>query len=552
MAQGWSVNATADTITFLEAPASGTAIVVKEYATTATGVTDVWAHSAWSDENGYPAEVEFFSDRLVFAATTAEPQTLWFSKAGSYVDFGRSSPIVDDDSIAATLNARQQNAVKELAPLDKLLLFTTGGEWKTATGQDDVLSPTTIAFKPQSYNGASQIPALIIGNTALYVQNRGYVVRDIQYQFDVDGYTGGDLTVFSSHLTEGKPIAEWDYQQVPFSIVWVVREDGVLLALTYMREQEVVGWTPMEIDGVVESVCCVPEGGEDAVYISVKRTVDGQTKRYVERLASRLISDIREAKFLDSFLTYDGRNTGSTTMTATGASWNVGDQVTITASVASFASGDVGDVIVMGYAAGANARLRIVAFTDTTHVTAEIDTPITAAYQATAITDWGFARDVLSGYGHLKAREVGVLCDGFVQDPRTVATDGTVTLDEPGVLVHVGIPYVADFETLEINLPGGESPRINFKNIPQVGLIVQDTRSVRAGPDFDSLDEYESRGNDETLAAESMVGPPPLLQDAIQVHVPHSWQARGRICVRQQDPLPMGILGVLFDVEWGR
>lgn len=547
MAQGWNVNAAADQIVFLEAPANGVAIQVKEFPTTATGATDVWATGAWSDDKGYPAEVEFFSDRLIFAATPREPQTTWFSRSGAYYDYGRSTPIVDDDAIAATLNARQQNAIRELVPLDKLIMLTTGGEWRTDGGQDDVLAPTTISFKPQSYNGAAQIPALVIGNTALYIQDRGYIVRDISYQFDVDGYTGGDLTVFSSHLTEGKPIAGWAFQKTPFSVVWVVRADGVLLALTYMREQEVVGWTPMVIDGFVESVCCVPEGGEDAVYIAVRRTINGLTKRYVERMASRLIFDIRESRFLDSFLTFDGRGDGIKTMTATAATWLVGDSVTITASGATFAPGDIGDVIVMGYTAGNNARLRITGYTSATAVTAEIDTPIADSLRSVALTDWGFARDTLTGYEHLAGKTVGVLCDGFVQDQRAVSLGGVVQLDEPGVLVHVGLPYTADFETLEVNVPGAETLRLRNKLIKRVGLIVQDTRSIFAGPDFDHLDEYESR--DLTT---NPVGPPSLLQDLVEMWIQGEWANKGRVCVRQSDPLPMGILGAILDLEGGQ
>ncbi len=546
MAQGWTVNATADTITFLEAPANGVAIQVREYPTTATGATDVWATGAWSDAKGYPAEVEFFSDRLIFSSTPNEPQTNWMSKAGDYRNFGRSTPIVDDDAITATLNARQQNAIRELVPLDKLILLTTGGEWRTDGGQEDVLAPSTISFRPQSYNGAAQIPALVIGNTALYVQNRGYVVRDISYSYEVDGYTGGDLTVFSSHLTEGKPIAAWSYQQTPFSVAWVVRQDGVLLALTYMREQQVIGWTPMEIDGFVESVCCVPEGDEDAVYISVRREVNGVQKRYVERMASRLITDIREARFLDSFLTFDGRGDGTKTMTATAATWLVGDSVTVTASGATFAPGDIGDVIVMGYQAGNNARLRIIGYTSATVVTAEIDTPIADSLRNVAITDWGLARDTLTGYDHLAGRTVGVLCDGFVQDQRQVALDGTVQLDEPGVLVHVGIPYVADFETLEVNVPGAATTRMRNKIFKQMGLIVQDTRSIFAGPDFDHLDEYEPRDLNT-----NPVGPPSLLQELVVMHITGEWSSKGRVCVRQSDPLPMGLLGVIELAEFG-
>lgn len=543
--QGWSINATTDQITFLLAPPAGTNnVVVNEYGTGGRNVTDVWAIAAWSDEYGYPSEVEFFSDRLVFAGTPTQPQALWFSKAGNYRDFGRSQPIVDDDSITATINARQVNAVKDLLPLDKLIIMTTGGEWETGTGDGDVLTPTTIAFKPQTYHGSTGVPALVIGDVGLHVQRGGKVIRTLGYQFERDGYRGNDITVFSSHLFEGRQVVEWDYAQTPLSVVWAVRDDGVLLALTFMLEQEVIGWTPMEVDGDVESVCCIPEGNEDVLYAVIRRTVDGSEVRYVERLSSRTVADIREATFLDSFLTYDGRNAGATTMTASAASWLVGDEVTLTASAGTFSAGDLQDVIVLGFGAGLNVRLRITGYTSATEVTAEIDTPVPAAYRGVAVTDWGFARDAISGLGHLEGRTVGILCDGRVQDERVVSA-GAITLDEPGVLVHVGLPYTADFETLEVNLPGGETPRLNTKLIKRLGLIVKDTRSIRAGPDFDHLDEYESRSD------EDMTAPPALKQDLVEMWIQGDWSQRGRVCVRQADPLPMTILAVIPDYEFG-
>jgi len=194
MAQGWSIDPTADKIKFIEAPPApsgspppATNINVKELPSGGFGGTDVWALGAWCPAFGYPSVVEFFADRLFFANTPTDPQLTHASNTGDYYNFGRSSPIVDSDAFSFAINARQVNAVKELVPLDSLVLLTTGGEWKTSGGQDDVLTPTTIAFKPQSYNGAANMPALVIGNSGLYVQNRGYIVRDISYQFDVDG-----------------------------------------------------------------------------------------------------------------------------------------------------------------------------------------------------------------------------------------------------------------------------------------------------------------------------------------------------------------------------
>lgn len=551
MAQGWTVNASADTITFYEAPANSAAIVVKEYASATRNVTDVWALGAWSDEYGYPSEVEFFADRLVFAGTPSQPQTLWFSETGNYSSFGKSQPIEDTDSIAATINARQVNAVRDLVPLDRMVILTTGGEWKVTGGQDDVLTPSTIAFKPQTYYGTSNVPSIVIGNTALFVQNRGYTVRDLGYQFESDGYTGADLTVFSNHLLEGKPVREWAYQQVPYSVVWSVREDGVLLALTYMREQEVVGWTPMQTDGYVESVCCVPESGEDAVYVIVRREIDGVQKRYIERLASRLFTDIRDARFLDSHLSYDGRSDGSVSLYLSNlgaGGWTNGDLISISANLGAasiFTADNIGDWLYVYYGTGDDdvLRIEITEYSAGSVVRGVPAKTVPEALRTVELFDWGLAVDTITGLDHLEGKTVGVLGDGMVQAQKVV-DGGEITID-PAVVVHAGLPYTADFETLEINAQGAETLRMRNKVIKRLGLLVQDSRSIWAGADADHLSEVETR------SAEGYQAPPELQTGLVEADISGSLVEDGRVYVQQRDPLPLSIIGVIPDVVIG-
>ncbi len=552
MAQGWSIDATGDIITFVEAPANSAAIVVKEYASATRNVTDVWALGAWSGEYGYPGEVEFFSDRLVFAGTPTQPQTLWMSETGNYTSFGKSQPIEDTDAINATINARQVNAIRDLVPLDSLVILTTGGEWKTTSGQDDVLTPSTVGFKPQTYYGTSSVPSIIIGNTALFVQNRGYTVRDMGYQFESDGYTGSDLTVFSSHLLEGKPIREWAYQQVPHSIVWAVREDGVLLALTYMREQEVVGWTPMEVDGFVESVCCVPEDTEDAVYLIIRREIDGVQKRYVERLSTRLISDVRDATFLDSHLTYDGRNTGTDFISLSNigsGGWTNQDQIAVTLNFglgSLWTSDSVGDwVHIYGDTDDDMLRIEITEYIAGWQVRGIPHRTVPEAWRTPVqITNFGIAADTITGLDHLEGKTVGILADGFVQ-AQQVVTGGEITIT-PGVVVHVGLPYTSDFETLEINVPGGETVRGRNKIVKEVDILVQDSRSIWVGQDADNMHEVETRDADTGYQS-----PPGLLTGLTEATIASTWNEGGRVLIQQRDPLPLSILGVIPSVVFG-
>lgn len=559
--QGWRIDAAADHLIFYTAPETGADIDVEEWD--AKG-TDLWAFGSWSVENGYPSEVEFFGDRLLFAATPAQPQTVWASQVGDYDNFGISSPIVDSDTITATLNARQLNEIRDLIPLDSLQVMTSGGEWRATGGADDVLAPATIGFKPASYYGTSTVPALIIGDAAIFLERSGTVVRDMAGTVDpTTGYRqqGTDLRVFAGHLTEGKPIVDWCYQQYPFSIVWLVRDDGVLLAMTYMREQEILAWTPMEIDGFVESIACVPEGKEDAVYAVVIREVEGGARRYIERLTPRVISDVRDGKFLDSCLTFDGRNGADVWLKATGATYAVDDIVTIAAEVATFDLDDVGDQIVFGLESRlvhdeetgklkdigpVNCRMEITGYTANNEVQARILTPMPEAFQDAEIVDWAFARSTMAGLEHLEGQTVGILADGFVQ-PEKVVEDGEIALTEPGALVHVGLPYTSDFQTLDLHITGRETIRMRAKRITRVGLVVENTRSIKAGPNFAnaSLDELEPRQVEDTTQ------PPALLNELQQLWIKGGWDVNSRVCVRQEDPLPMTILAIIPEFELG-
>lgn len=551
MAQGWDINATADTITFYEPPANGVDIDVIEYAQGTYNATDVWAFGAWSEEFGYPAEVEFFSDRLIFAGTVSDPQTMWFSQTGDYTNFGKSTPIVDSDAIAATINSRQINEVNDLVGLDSLMILTRGTEWRLDTGGSSIVAPDTVGFKPQSYNGSGTVPAIVIDNTALYIQGRGQSVRELSADDSYTGqYNGRDITAFSSHLLEGHTIVEWAYQQYPFSIVWAVRDDGKLLCLTYMKEHDVIGWTLCETEGLVESVCVIPEGGEDAVYVVVSReapAIEPSSFRAVERLSTRLISDIRFATFADSFVTHDFR------VTSSGVSCDVplsdaGDTGTITTTVPQFASSDVGDYIVVHYDAGANGgfgvRLRITQFNSATSVDVELETPNTISNGIIGTSDWGFARREIDRPDNLAGSTAVMLVDGGVQGP-VVLNSSTVTLDPPGVVVCIGLPYQSDLETLEINFAGAETLFTKNKLIKELGIILQESRSVRMGPDFDHLDEVDARQS-------TSYGNPDMLDGVYELPIRSGWAERGRVCIRQSDPLPISILGLVPNVKEGK
>jgi hypothetical protein len=514
--------------------------------TPATSYTPPDEQTVFGGPGDYPATVTYYQQRLAFANTLDEPEKIWLSRTGQFTNFTSSQPIQSDDAISFTMAGRQVNAVRHLVEIDTLLALTGAGEHIIQGDGDGVLRPTAINPKQQGYNGSADTPAPVVVNTSiLYVQARGTIVRDLRFENEAGGYTGRDLTVFASHLFEGYSIVAWAFQQVPHSIVWAVRSDGVLLGLTYLREHEVWGWHRHDTgDGdTVEDVCTVPEGDEDAVYVLVRRLVNGTYRRYIERMASRRVTDVADAVFLDSALRYDGRHTGSTTMTLSGSGWTADDALTLTASAGQFIADDVGNSYVLTGTDGTIIWCEVLEFTSATVVSVRPDQPVPVSMQAMAIATWTRAVDEVAGLEHLEGRTVGILADGNVL-PQQVVTGGAVTLGHAYSRIIVGLPYVSEIETLDLENP--EATQVEKKKrINRVNLLVESSRGVFAGFDRDHLREYKQR------STEAWGEPIALHTGTVEIPLTSAWTPGGSIVVQQSDPLPLTILAVAPGGEIG-
>ena len=254
-----------------------------------------------------PAVVNYYQQRQVFANTNNEPQATYTTQVNNFNSLRTSSPARDDDAVTFTIAAQQVNEIRHIISLDAMILLTSGGEWKVTEGRDEVLTPSTIGARIQSYNGASWVKPVVINSTALYLQEKGARIRDLGYEFSSDKYTGNDLSLMAEHLFEDQTIVEMSFAAEPYGILWAVRDDGVMLGLTYQREHQVWGWHQHNTaaGGEFESVATISEDGRDATYVIVKRTINGSTVRYVERLEKRESKIAEDAFYVDSGLSYD-------------------------------------------------------------------------------------------------------------------------------------------------------------------------------------------------------------------------------------------------------
>lgn len=263
--------------------------------------------------NKYPSAVSYYEQRRWFGGTNGNPQTLWATRSATESNLSYSIPTQDDDSIVVRIAARDVNQIRHIVPLSDLVLLTSGGEWRVQAQNSDVITPLSIGVKPQSYIGANNVQPVLTGNSVVYIQAQGSKVRDLSYNWESNAYRSEDLSLLASHLFEPYTIVDMAHQRAPVPIIWFVRNDGVLLGLTYLPTQRIWAIHQHNTQGLFESVCVVSEGNEDVLYVLVKRTIGGQTRRFVERMESRQLNALEDSFFVDAGLTYDGADTTTVT-----------------------------------------------------------------------------------------------------------------------------------------------------------------------------------------------------------------------------------------------
>jgi hypothetical protein len=472
------------------------------------------------DPFNYPSACGFGKQRLWFGGSDNFPNRCTSSLAGDYYNFFSHSPALSSDSFVVDLVSTTRNIVHNIREVaGRMIAFCSEGEFGLGD-TDGIIDANDPDAQHFSSHGSTLLTPLLINEIATYVQARNSQVRDLGFAFESNTYKGEERSVRSSHLFRGHTIINWAHQQIPDSIIWIVRDDGTLLGCTYVREEQQASWHRHDMaDAAVESVCTVPGDSEDKLYLVVNHTINGATYRTVEVMASRFIDDIMDGVYLDMAIVHDGRNTSDTQLKMTGGTtWAAGESMTIQADANYFDSRgaeNVGNSIFIYGDDGAVVKLEITAYTNATHVTAIPDRDVPAALQDTYTTSWSYAQPYADGLWPLEGADVAVFADGFVEanpnntedygTPPTV-TDGRIELSQAYAVITVGLPFMCDFEPPDIDsaqAPGGGL--INQqKVVNRLSVAVEDTRGLFIGSEAPSDDDDDPRENLQPLQRRGM------------------------------------------------
>lgn len=513
----------------------------------------------------WPSRVTLYDQRLIFAASDAFPTKMWFSRAGELDIFVQGT--LASDGLEFKVASDQANRIRWMIGAENYLAFSTSGsEYRvTGGGNDAAITPLTVSIKPTSFNGSSTMRPLRLDSYVLFGQRNKKTLRSYEYNALQDGYTAPDRTLLADHIGQSG-MKQMAYTAGTPNLIWVVRNDGDKLGLTFDPAQQVVAWHKHRTPGKYISVATISEvDGDDEEWICVERTINGVTKRYVEYVPNIEPIPVFEDYFtgVDNFnddeaawltdlwkvqkgmihsdcsLVYDGRDAATVDLTITG-NLTAGSNVIVTASGAFFSSQMATDKRRIQSPDG--GQIEITGYTSNTIVTGRILYDLEAA--AFTAGDWFYMARNISGLTHVEGATVKVLADGGISLDKTV-TGGSIALDEDAGYVIVGLGYFGIGKTQQ--LTGGAAngasegkPRI----VTKLSVLMRASLGTKFGTSLYNLEYPDYRQTEEVAGR-----PPRYIDKPINVNIPDDWNESKNLFWLHDTPTPSNLQLIAIQTE---
>jgi hypothetical protein len=495
--------------------------------------------SAWSFgvAGQYPSVLEFYKQRMAYAATRLRPQSVWLSRPSLFSSLFKSIPTQDDDAILFTLVARKRQNIRHMVQMKSFIIFTDTGEWVLRGANGAPLTPSTAEPDFETSYGCHPILRPIpIGNRILFVKNVGSTILDLGYEYTADTFKADDLTRLTKDLFKHKEIVAYAYADYPYNMLFCVLSDGTMAVMTYVREHEIWGWTTMSTNGKILDVSAVSEGSLYSVYVQVEREIDGVKEYFIERLVNTQSDRIDELNYLDCSLTYtdDREYTNFTYL----------DETTVELDIAGHGLA-VGAVLQYDFSEYDTVRLLVDSVSGDT-LTCSIQRVSEVPEGIPASGTIYICAKILTNLNHLEGEPVSIVADGFVL-PKLTPVLGELTLPEHYARVHIGIDYRAHVETLNLD----HQSRIGgylFKALDRITLNLTRSRGVYVGSANSEQDLEPIPSRD---SSDNMYYPGSPLDGPYEVPAHVAWDREAFVRVESRSPLPLNIKNIVPDLVYG-
>jgi len=488
----------------------------------------------------FPSAVAHFEQRTCYGGTPLFPRDIWMTQTGTEDDLSFHIPILDTDRIRLPGSVSRRVAIRHLVGFGHLIVLTDGAELRVTPLNSDALTPASASVRPQSFVGANFVRPQLCNSTIVFAAARGGHVFEMGFRQEAGGFITNDLCLRASHLFDRFRLADSARLTSPQPLLWFVSSSGKLLGLTYVPEEQIGAWHQHDTDGAVESctAVCDPQDADERLLMTTRRTINGVEERFVECTTEERLAGV-DAFFVDAGLTFDGRQTAYSDRVSTvnmqltgGIAWTPGETLKLVTDVPVFRREDVGGVAVVVFTAADGSQLRVTptVFLDAQTMFVTIDKRVPAELRNTPTTNWSVARRSFAGFDHLEGKTIRGLADGA---PFTaVVVGGGFTLTTHASVMHAGLGYSAEMRTTPLVASAEAAGQGQRKTNGRAVLPVLDTTSFLVGAEPTRL--FPVRADQ-------------IVDGVARVPLEGQWTERGQITIRQDDPLPLTVLGIALE-----
>ncbi len=508
-----------------------------------TDATFRWYEGSWSEENGYPAAIALFQERLVLGGSKEQPQTVWLSQTNDWTNMKFDG--LATGAMAFIIASGQAETIQWLVGHTAILIGTDGAEWKLKGGVEKGLTFDNFDIARQSTNGSAKVQPVAVNSQIIYAQRNAETIYQQQFAFERDNWISTDMSLLAEHITAGG-VTQMAYQRTTRATLWLVRSVGQLLGVAMEESEEVIGWYRYTFDGECESVAVISGAEEDQVWVVIKHTIDGVVTRYVEQFQPIEYEDQADGFFVDAGLTFRGvgpftisniSQADPAVVTATDHTFTDGEQVRFS-SVGGMTEVN-NQVFTVSTVAGSTFELRDV--TDAVDINSVNFTAYSSAGSILQV------ENTFVTLTHLEGETVTTSGDGGYAGSYTVSS-GTITLSDFYNIVHAGLAYTAKLKpmNLEFASTGGALQGLT-KRIDAINIRFDRSLSCSVGPTFDQFDTYQFRTFGDPLGS-----PAPLFTGDLRMLFDGPFDREGSICIQDSKPVPLAVVSIIAEYEVGR
>lgn len=472
------------------------------------------------NNSNYPAAIGFWNQRLVFANTPKKPNAIYGSAVGVFDDFTTTILNRADESFELELNSGTADEITDLVPMDDLIIKTQSKIWRVVG-----TSPANMQAYIESYSGSSGIRPYVYKKSILYVDSSKNTVSNFIYSYELNGYVGQNLDTLCRDLLDGHTIKSISFRDTPYGIMYAIRDDGVLLGLTYLKEENIYAWHKHTTDGKFLNVCAVDRPIYDQVYVVVQRG----DKKYVEMFMDHITvaQDVNDSWHLDCA----SRHVETTPYYA----WASEDETIIYTASATPSAGATVYSDLMETSAGT--------------VTSYADGIVTfngVEYDRYSDADGHKQVESVSGLSRFNGKKVSVMADGNEYENVPV-TDGVLELERPASNILVGLPYTGILEPIPVDIKfqdSGTTVGLN-RRIDKATIRYFRTRGLWYGTSINKL--YQIKPYVYEDIGENI----PLETNVLNVEVADTYKAESTFMVVQKSPFPALVQSITMGMSYG-